>query len=138
VTSSRRSAVVSALVAMLVYVAPVLAGNSIGFRTSADSVVTYAHNYLTTITHNSAHDTNDNNVYPTDITPNLFHNIGGKEVSIYDGDYGDTIWAGRFQCTNWGSANLCYQGNVEINHHWGAYRASSGTSGGGRRMTKGS
>lgn len=120
---ARRWGIVIVLTCLLTFAVAAMgrATNNFGSRTSPDATVTYAHNWLTETTHNSAHDTNTYNVAPTDITPWLYHDVGGKEVSIFDHDYGPTNWYGRFVCENWGSATLCYQGRVDINLYWGPY-----------------
>ena len=38
-----------------------------------------------------------------------------KEVNVFDFDYGDTGWFGRWYCNTWGAGNVCNVGTVNIN-----------------------
>jgi len=114
--------VLAAAVLALVTSQPVIASNDLGFRTSSDSYVSYSMYLLETTTHTSVHYSIDNNINPTDISAQPFHDIGGKEVMVFDSTgYGNTGWVGAFSCGNWGSTTVCLNGQVDLNLYYGPY-----------------
>lgn len=112
-----RIAMVASLVLALA-IAPVsYAGNVLGHRAGTNSTVTFDQVSLTSTIH-SAFDFNDiNNIEPTQISTTLYHGSGGKEVNVFDANYGDTGWAGRYLCVQ-GDGNTCEEGWVQINLYW--------------------
>lgn len=75
---------------------------------------------LTTVTHNSLHDTINYNVGPTDITPSHFHDVT-FEITAYDAYYGDFGWEGRAVCLGYEN-EVCTDGvQVKTNLSYGPY-----------------
>jgi hypothetical protein len=101
---------------------PVWAGNLLGHRAGYDSIVTFNKSYLTAQFSN-AFDANDtDSVEPTDVTTWIWtsdanNDNSGKEVNIYDANYGDVGWYGRWACNIW-DGNVCKNAKVQMNQHW--------------------
>ena len=100
-------------------VATAYANNILPWRLKGDQVILYDSFGLTTISHTSLHDTANNNMNPTDLVPQHFHETI-MEVYLYDGDYGDTGWVGLETCLNLVAGN-CGSVTVQLNLHWGAF-----------------
>ena len=108
----------AAVAAILLSTTMVQAGNVLGHRAGGNNIVTFNQSALTDNIHNAAHFVDDNSIEPTDISTTLFHSDPGKEVQIYDWNYGDTGWYGRWFCQSWGAGNVCLDGRVQINLFW--------------------
>lgn len=59
---------------------------------------------------------NDSNNYePTDMTMSLYSG-DGREVDVYDANYGDTSWVGHYFCEGIsGTGTVCLYGTVQVN-----------------------
>lgn len=107
-------------VILLLGLAPAALGlNLNGYRAGENSTVTFNRSQLTTNITNAFNYNDVNSVEPTDISTTLFTNSTQKEVNIYDYNYGDTGWYGRWFCQTFKSGTLwCLDGRVQINLYW--------------------
>lgn len=96
------------------------AGNDLGHKAGSNATVTFNHSLLETNAHNAAHYNDENSIEPTDISTSLYHETAGLEVNIYDYNYGNTGWYGRWYCRRW-SGSICLEGVVQINLSYGPY-----------------
>lgn len=111
-----------ALLSALTAVGVASGANNNGIKAGANSTVTFLKYYLTA-TVSAAFDFNDlNNIEFSDITTTIYTTTNEdtdihypKEVNVYDFDYGDTGWYGRYYCNTWGAGNICSVGIVNIN-----------------------
>lgn len=110
------------LISVLATSSPVAATNDLGHKAGGNSTVTFLKYYLTTVVSNAFNFNDMNSIEVTDIatTINTTTNPDNdiyypREVNVYDADYGDTGWYGRWACTTWGSFGVCVVGAVNIN-----------------------
>jgi predicted Zn-dependent protease len=113
-----RSLAITAI--LLLGLAPTALGfNLNGYRAGENNVVTFNRSQLTTTIFDAFNYNDVNNIEPTDISTTLFTDDTPKEVNIYDYDYGDTGWYGRWFCNTLKSGTLiCLDGRVQINLYW--------------------
>lgn len=111
---------VFAVVLVSVLAGSAIASNWLGLTAGSDSTVTFSQYYLTTDFHDAFHWSDVNNVEPTDISTTLYHEASGKEVEIWDNDYGETEWAGGYVCET-ESGTVCLKGIVYFNLYYGPY-----------------
>ena len=98
------------------------ATNNLGHKAGANSTVTFLKYYLTS-TVSAAFDYNDfNNIEFSDITTTIRTTTDRdtdiwypQEVNVFDDDYGDTGWYGRWYCNTWAAGAVCSVGTVNIN-----------------------
>lgn len=115
-------AVVVALLFTFAVVGVANGGNDLGHKAGGNSTVTFLKYKLTSVV-SSAFDYNDtNNIEFSDITTTIYTTTNAdndiyypKEVNVYDFDYGDVGWFGRWDCNTWGAGNSCSVGIVNIN-----------------------
>ena len=96
-----------------------LALNLNGYRAGNNNVVTFNKSQLTTTISNAFNYNDSNSIEPTDISTTVYTNSSLREVNVYDYNYGDTGWYGRWFCQTFYDGSLwCADGRVQINLYW--------------------
>lgn len=117
---SNRRRVLAVVLVLCAFLIPTLAlgTNDLGhYANYSGSSVSFNHVNLTTHMHNASSWNEANNLNPTDLVvghannadPNFFNG-----VNVYDDNYGDTTWAGRWYCS-YRYSNRCLRGTVQYN-----------------------
>ena len=106
-----------ACLTILVVAGPVTASNLLGHRAGWDSTVKVNKVALSAQFNTQVNNVLSESVNPTDITLQIAIDQAAAnwEVNIYDANYGDTGWAGHWNCQVWGSMTVCTQGRVRLN-----------------------
>lgn len=117
-----RRALALSLALLLVSSGPALGANDLGHKAGANSTVTFLKYYLTAVVSNAFNFNDTNSIEATDITTTIYTTTNSdndiyypKEVNVFDLDYGDVGWYGRWYCNTWGAGNVCNVGTVNIN-----------------------
>ncbi len=92
-----------------------LSTNVTGLKTGSNSTITFHQFYLGTQFHSAFHDTDSNNVEPTDISTTLYGHSSGleREVNVYDYVSGSSAY-GWAQCMS-SSGTTCWNWYVVMN-----------------------
>lgn len=103
--------------------------NLLGHRAGQNSTITVEGCNLESHISNAYTWTLVNNIIPTDISVSAYAcSSNGREIEVYDGNYGDTGWAGRWFCSSWDIDFIaCTVGTIQINTRNPGY-VHSGTS----------